>query len=183
MLNREIVRAWFDEAVDSVEYGEEPVLPEGVEALDAAECDELLARLSGFSRAVRFLQDGAKRRLAEHLGSRGFVRFGERTYRASPETKETLKPDRRNEFYDLIEARDLVAEVFPTYTARKTGLRKVADGWLNEETGEVGWGGFRDYFYDVEEGDVRVSEMPASKAPKFISQADDGVVQKRGDAA
>lgn len=183
MLNREIVQAWLDEAATTLEYDEDPVVPEGVESLDPAECDELLARLSLISRAVRFLQESARSRFVDHLGTRGFVRYGNRTYRAAPERKETLRADRRTEFYDTVEKAGMVAEIFPHYTARKTGLRTLAEGWVDVETGEVGWSAFLDHFYDVEEGKVRVSEMPVDRAPKYIQQSPDGEPQKRGEAA
>lgn len=181
MLNGDIVRAWLDEAVEAASFAEAPSLPEGVESLDAAECDDMLARLLPYARAVRFLQDGAKARLAEHLGTRGFVRFGERTYRAAPDDKETLKADKRGDFYRLIEDEALVAEVFPHYSARKGGLRELASRFVDPETGELGsWEAFREFFYDVTEGEVKVTELPTSRAPKFIQQSEDGSVERRG---
>lgn len=185
MLNREIVQAWLDEAATTLEYDEGPTVPEGIESLDAAECDELLARLSLISRAVRFLQESARLRLVDHLGTRGFVRFGERTYRAAPKTDIKIKTAEQSDFWELVEKAGLARRLFNPNQARKGVLKELAEAYVDTATGEFGWDAFKERFLDITEGDVAITEQPRSSTyvPKYIANAPDGEPQKRGDAA
>lgn len=187
MLNSEIVADWLDEAETTLTYDENPVVPEGVESLDPEECDELLARLAVKKNAIGFLQEAARARLVEHIGVRGFVRFGERTYRAGPDRKVTVKDDKASEFWEFVESKAAARRLFNPNGVRFGGLRELveADSYVDPETGEVGWSAFSERFLNVEEGAVKVTEQPRTNkyVPKYVANAPDGEVQYRGDVA
>lgn len=170
----------IEQTVTSVQVDEEPEPADDFGALEPRELDAVLAQLAIYSSAIRLLQHQARARFADYLGTRGFARFGDRVYRAAPRTTERVKDDRRNELYHFIIDRGQVHQILPLYAARKGALRKLAENWADAETGELGWRAFRDYFYDIEEGEVDVSEMPVDKAPQFIQKLDDGTVESRG---
>jgi hypothetical protein len=55
----------------------------------------------------------------------------------------------------------------------------LAEEWADIETGELGWSAFEEFFFDVVEGEVKVSEMPTDRAPRFIQESEDGKVEYR----
>jgi hypothetical protein len=175
-MSTEAVWKLVRETADALEFDEAPVIELDD---DPAALDELRARLAPIAAAVRLLQSKALEAMQPHLGNRGFVRFGERVYRAAPDNKWKLRDETKAEFWDWVKAENAAQRLFNPNAARITGLREVGDHWCNRETGEVGWSAFEDYFLDVEVGEVSVSEMPANKAPKFIQNAPDRIVEKR----
>jgi hypothetical protein len=175
-VNREALWQLVRSTADTVEFGEEPVLdlPSTV-----GELDELRAFLAPIGQAVRLIASKSLEGMQPSLGSRGFARFGERVYRAAPESKWKLREERASEFWEWVNSEDAARRLFNPNSARITGLRDLGDHWHNSETGEVGFAAFEDYFMDVEVGAAKVTEMPASRAPKFIAASDDGAVVRR----
>jgi hypothetical protein len=175
-MNRADVWELVRDTAHTIEFGEQPVvdLPSTVEELD-----ELRAFLAPIGQAVRLIASLSLEGMQPSLGSRGFAKFGERVYRAAPESKWKLREEKASEFWEWINSEDAARRLFNPNSARITGLRDLGDHWHNRETGEVGFAAFEDYFMDVEVGAVKVSEMPASRAPKFIAASDDGAVVRR----
>jgi hypothetical protein len=175
-MNREALWALIRRTADTLEFGEEPVLdlPSTVEELD-----ELRAFLAPIGQAVRLIAAQSLEGMQPSLGSRGYAKFGERVYRAAPESKWKLREEKASEFWEWVNSEDAARRLFNPNSARITGLRDLGDHWHNRETGEVGFAAFEDYFMDVEVGAVKVTEIPASRAPKFIASADDGAVVRR----
>jgi hypothetical protein len=175
-VNRADVWELVRNTAHTLEFGEQPVvdLPSTVEELD-----ELRAFLAPIGQAVRLIAALSLEGMQPSLGSRGFAKFGERVYRATPESKWKLREDKASEFWEWVNSEDAARRLFNPNSARITGLRDLGDHWHNRETGEVGFAAFEDYFMDVERGAVKVSEMPLSRAPGFIQKADDGEVERR----
>jgi hypothetical protein len=175
-MNREALWQLVRSTADTIEFGEEPVLdlPTTVEELD-----ELRAFLAPIGQAVRLIAAKSLESMQSSLGTRGFARFADRVYRAAPESKWKLREERASEFWEWVNSEDAARRLFNPNSARITGLRDLGDHWHNRETGEVGFDAFEDYFMDVEVGTVKVTEMPASRAPKFIAASDDGAVVRR----
>jgi len=175
-MNTEAVWKLVRETADALEFDEAPVIELDD---DPAALDELRARLAPIAAAVRLLQSKTLEAMQPHLGNRGFARFGERVYRAAPDNKWKLRDETKAEFWEWVKAENAAQRLFNPNAARITGLREVGDHWCNGETGEVGWSAFEDYFLDVTVGEVAVKEMPANKAPKFIREWADRIVEKR----
>jgi hypothetical protein len=175
-MNREALWALIRRTADTLEFGEEPVLdlPSTVEELD-----ELRAFLAPIGQAVRLINALSLEGMQPSLGSRGFAKFGDRVYRAAPESKWKLREEKASEFWEWVNSEDAARRLFNPNSARITGLRDLGDHWHNRETGEVGFDAFEDYFMDVETDAVKVTEMPASRAPGFIQKAGEGTVEKR----
>lgn len=171
-MNTEQVWALLREVADTIEFDEDPEIdtPDTAEGLD-----ELLARLSLIGTAVGWLRNHAKARMGDHLGTSGFARFGPRVYRAGPKRTVRVRRDTEADLWDLLtpHARRLFNPNYPRWGE----LKKIASEFVDTETGEVGWSAFEARFFDVEEGDIEVREMPADKAPKFINETE-GVTRR-----
>lgn len=171
-MNTEQTWQLLREVADTLEFDEEPDVdvPASAEGLD-----ELLARLSVIGAAVGWLRNHTKSRMADHLGAKGFARFGPRVYRVG--LKRTVKARREveGELWEFIgpHARRLFNPNYPRWGE----LKKMAEDFVDRETGEVGYAAFETRFYDVEEGETEVKEMPWDRAPKFI-QDSEGVTKR-----
>lgn len=165
-------KLWSDlrEAADSLEFDENPVVsfPD-----DPRDLDAVLARLSLVSRAVRWLQEQARLQLAEATGPRGYARFGPRVYRTAPDRKVKVKREVEGELWEFIGPH--ARQLFNPHSARTGQLRSIADGYVDPDTGEIGYDAFEARFYDVELGETKVTELPADKAPQFIQKSEEGV--------
>lgn len=176
-MNRsEVVQLILDTS-DCVSFGEAPQ----VDFADRtpSELDEIRSRLQPIAAAVRYLQARTLEAMQPHLGEKGFARFGEHVYRAAPDTTIKVRRDVEGEFFDLVVGAGLVRRMFNPNDHRITALRELAEGWVDPETGEVGWSAFAERYLDVTTGDVKVTELPRIKAPKYIAESEDGTVTKR----
>lgn len=175
-MNTEAAWALLRQVADTLEFGEDPVIDLPT---TPAELDELRARLHPIGQAIRLLQVKALEAMQPHLGTKGFVRYGNRVYRAAPDNTIKVKPEAAGEFWELVAKTGYARRLFNPNDHRITGLRELAEGWVDQDTGEVGWAPFAERFLDVTEGEVKVTEMPADKAPKFIQAVPEGEVEHR----
>jgi hypothetical protein len=175
-MNRADVWELVRNTAHTIEFGEQPVfgLPVTLEELD-----ELRAFLAPIGQAVRLIASKSLEGMQPSLGTRGFARFGDRVYRAAPESKWKLREEHANEFWQWVRDEDAARRMFNPHDARITGLRELGDHWIDRETGEVGYEAFEAHFMEVERGAVKVSEMPTRKAPKFIQNWADGEPEHR----
>ena len=157
------------QVTDIVAYDEDPDIQLSD---DARDLDELLARLSEIGQAVRWLRSKALEGIGRDLGN-GWVRFGERVYRNLPDVKRKVKREVEGEFWEFVGPH--VRQLYNPNYPRWGQLRIVAEGYVDPETGEVGWGAFESKFFDVEHDDRKIVELPLSRAPKFIADESEGV--------
>lgn len=163
---------------ESIAYDEDPQPADDFGGLEAHELDAVLTELARYGQAVRMLRDHARSRVAEIVG-KGYIRFQDRTYKVAPERTIKVRKEAEADFYRFVQDKDMVRRCFPAYSVRQGAWSDLADLYVDEETGEVGWDAFVDRFLHVETGEVAVSEMPTHKAPQYVQKAPDGQVVSR----